>query len=151
MWIGAVVLAVLGLGTEGPAAVTRLTGADWAAMGYLAVMVTAVAFILWYSTVAALGAGLVGLLTGIAPISAAAVGVVIGGHVPSVSVWCGVLIVLGGLSAGLFGDRRRAEEPPTDASESFSREAVVEQPARSSEGRKRGARRHWTTRERSRS
>ncbi|HET9167907.1 MAG TPA: DMT family transporter [Actinospica sp.] len=130
VWIGAVMLAVLGLGAEGPSALTRLSAADWAAMGYLAVMVTAVAFIVWYSAVAALGAGLAGLLTGIAPVSAAAVGAAIGGHVPSPSVWCGVGVVLGGLSVGLMGDRRR--EPDARASESFSREAVVEQPVRSS-------------------
>lgn len=119
VWIGAVMLAVLGLGTEGPGAVTRLTAADWAAMGYLAVMVTAVAFLVWYSTVAALGAGLGGLLTGIAPISAAVVGVAIDGHVPRLPVWCGVLVVIGGLSAGLLG-------------KDFSGQGVEERPARSS-------------------
>jgi drug/metabolite transporter (DMT)-like permease len=119
VWIGAVMLAVLGVTTEGPAAVTRLTAADWAAMGYLAVLVTAVAFILWYSTVAVLGAGLGGLITGIAPISAAVVGVVLDGRVPSVPVWCGVLVVIGGLSVGLLG-------------KDFSREPVVAGPARSS-------------------
>lgn len=129
VWIGAVMLAVLGLVSEGPGAATRLTAADWAAMGYLAVMVTAVAFLLWYSTVAALGAGLVGLITGVAPVSAAAVGVVIGGHVPSLAVWCGVFVVVAGLSVGLFGGRRERRK---DAARYFSREAVVEQPARSS-------------------
>jgi len=109
VWIGTVMLAVLSLSTEGTGAVTRLTGADWAAMGYLAVMVTAVAFLLWYSTVAALGAGLVGLLTGIAPLSAAAVGVVISGRVPGLPVWCGVLVVIAGLSTGLSGARPRSE------------------------------------------
>jgi drug/metabolite transporter (DMT)-like permease len=128
VWIGAAMLAVLGIATEGPRAVTRLTAADWAAMGYLAVMVTAVAFLLWYSTVAALGAGLVGLLTGIAPVSAAAVGVVIDGRVPSVAVWCGVLVVVGGLSVGLF----RGKTVATDAPENISREAVVEPVGRSS-------------------
>lgn len=109
VWIGAAMLAVLSVSTEGAGAVTRLTGADWEAMGYLALMVTAVAFLLWYSTVAALGAGLVGLLTGIAPISAAAVGIVIGGHVPSLPVWCGVLVVIAGLSTGLAGGHPRSE------------------------------------------
>ena len=55
VWIGTLMLIVLGGVTEGPAAAGRLTAADWAAMGYLAIMVTAVAFVLWYSTVAALG------------------------------------------------------------------------------------------------
>ena len=40
----------------------------------LAIGVTAVAFILWYSCVAALGAGRAGLLTGIAPVAAAMIG-----------------------------------------------------------------------------
>jgi len=104
VWIGALMLAVLGLATEGPAAVTRLTAGDWAAVAYLAVMVTAVAFLLWYSTVAALGAGVVGLLTGVAPVSAALVGTALGGRAPGLSVWAGVAVVLAGLGMGL---RRR--------------------------------------------
>lgn len=102
VWIGAVMLIVLGLCAEGTDAVTRLTAADWAAMAYLALMVTAVAFILWYSTVAALGAGRAGLLTGIAPVSAAVTGIVTGNHAPSPLVWTGILIVIAGLGAGLW-------------------------------------------------
>lgn len=101
VWIGTLMLAVLGIVTEGPGAAGRLTAADWAAMAYLAVMVTAVAFILWYSTVAALGAGAVGLLTGMAPVSAAFTGVATGGRVPGPAVWCGVAVVIAGLAAGL--------------------------------------------------
>jgi drug/metabolite transporter (DMT)-like permease len=109
VWIGALMFAVLGLVGEGPAAATRLTATDWAAMAFLAFMVTALAFMLWYSTVAALGAGTVGLLTGVAPISAAVVGIALGGRVPGASVWAGVLIVLAGLATGLTrrGPRRR--------------------------------------------
>ena len=101
VWMGAAMLVVLGIVTEGPAAVTRLTAADWAAMGYLAVMVTAVAFILWYSTVAALGAGRVGLLTGIAPVAAAVTGIMGGSQAPRPLVWLGMLVVISGLAAGL--------------------------------------------------
>jgi len=101
VWIGALMFAVLGFAAEGPGAAGRLDAADWAAMAYLTVMVTALAFLLWYSTVAALGAGPVGLLTGIAPVSAALVGVALGGPAPGLSVWAGVLIVLAGLAAGL--------------------------------------------------
>lgn len=100
-WIGALMLSVLGAVTEGPAAATRLTAADWAAMGYLAVMVTAVAFVLWYSTVAALGAGPVGLLAGIAPVSAAVTGTVTGSQAPHLLVWLGILVVICGLAGGL--------------------------------------------------
>ena len=55
VWIGAVMLTVLGVATEGPAAAARLTPSHLAALGYLALLVTVVAFVLWYSTVAALG------------------------------------------------------------------------------------------------
>lgn len=101
VWIGTLMLAVLGLTTEGTAAAGRLTAAEWAALAYLAIMVTAVAFILWYSTVAALGAGAVGLLTGVAPVSAALTGIATGGRVPGPPVWLGVLVVVSGLAAGL--------------------------------------------------
>ena len=111
VWIGAGMFAVLGLGAEGPRAVTRLTAADWAAMGYLAVMVTAVAFILWYSTVAALGPGAAGVLTGIAPVAAALTGVVLDGRTPAVSVWCGMLVVFCGLAVGLAGGRAVTRVP----------------------------------------
>ena len=55
VWIAAVALAVVGAVVEGPAAASRITSANWAAIGYLAVMVTAVAFVLWYSAVGGAG------------------------------------------------------------------------------------------------
>jgi drug/metabolite transporter (DMT)-like permease len=104
VWIGALMLAVLGLVAEGPTAAGRLSAADWAAMAYLALLVTVVAFLLWFSTVATLGSGPVGLLTGVAPISAALVGIALGGRAPGLSVWAGIAVVLTGLALGL---RRR--------------------------------------------
>ena len=70
-WLATVMFAVLGMAREGPAAVTRLTRPDWLAVGYLAVAVTAAAFVLWYSSVRRLGASRAGLLTGVAPVAAA--------------------------------------------------------------------------------
>jgi hypothetical protein len=101
VWIGAVMLAGLGVAAEGTGAVARLTAADWAAMAYLAMLVTAVAFLLWCSAVVSLGAGRVGLLTGIAPVSAALSGIVTGSHAPSPLVWSGILVVISGLAGGL--------------------------------------------------
>jgi drug/metabolite transporter (DMT)-like permease len=109
VWIGAVMLAAASAVTEGPAAVTRLTPADWAAIGYLAVMVTAVAFILWYSAVAALGPGPAGLLTGIAPVSAALTGIMLISQAPRPLMWVGMLIVIGGLVTGLRAPRTAQE------------------------------------------
>lgn len=100
-WLGGVLLAVLGATREGPSAARELTGAQWAAVGYLALMVTAVAFVLWYSTVRSVGAGRAGLLTGIAPLAAAAVGTVSGVGVPGPWVWLGIAVVIAGLVGGL--------------------------------------------------
>ncbi len=118
VWIGAVIFAVLGFATEGPSAVARLTASEWAAVAFLAVMVTAVAFVLWYSAVAALGAAVAGVLTGIAPVAAALAGTVLTGRAPGVSVWLGIVVVVAGLAAGLLrgapiarGDGRDHEHP----------------------------------------
>jgi drug/metabolite transporter (DMT)-like permease len=118
VWLGTVMFAVLGLVFEGPGAALRLTATDWLAMAYLAVMVTAVAFVLWYSTVAALGAGRVGLLTGVAPISAALLGMATGGGVPGWTVWAGIATVLYGLSVGLRSPRSRRSSPPAGTTRS---------------------------------
>jgi drug/metabolite transporter (DMT)-like permease len=103
--IAAVLFAALAAVREGPAAVTGLTGAAVFAVGYLAVAVTAVAFVLWYSCVVRLGAGAAGLLTGVAPVAAAAGGVALGGAAPRPLVWVGIAVVAAGLAAGLPGTR----------------------------------------------
>jgi len=106
-WMAAVIFAGLGLVHEGPAAITRLDRADWLAIGYLAVAVTAVAFVLWYSSVARLGAARAGLLTGIVPVAAAVTGVLLGGPAPAPLVWAGIAVVAAGLAIGLPGGRPR--------------------------------------------
>jgi drug/metabolite transporter (DMT)-like permease len=97
--------AVLGVARDGPAAVTRLTGPDWLAVGYLAVAVTAAAFVLWYSSVGRLGASRAGLLTGVAPVAAAVAGVLLGGPAPSPLVWAGIAVVAVGLTLGFRGGK----------------------------------------------
>ncbi|MGY1608064.1 DMT family transporter [Geodermatophilus sp. SYSU D00700] len=100
-WLAAGGFAVLGLVTEGPGAVLRLGVPELLAVGYLAVGVTAVAFVLWYATVTRLGAARAGLLTGIAPVAAAAAGVALGGPLPALPVWTGVAVVAAGLVLGM--------------------------------------------------
>ncbi|AGZ42112.1 DMT family transporter [Actinoplanes friuliensis] len=100
-WLAALMLAVLGPLHEGPSAITRLTGTDLLAGAYLAVAVTAVAFVLWYACVSGIGAARAGLLTGIAPIAAALTGVALGGPAPQASVWLGIAVVATGLAIGL--------------------------------------------------
>jgi drug/metabolite transporter (DMT)-like permease len=100
-WIAAVIFAVIGLAHEGPAAAARLDPPDWLAVAYLAVAVTAAAFLLWYFSVSRLGASRAGLLTGVAPVAAAAVGVLLGGPAPRPLVWVGLAVVAAGLTLGL--------------------------------------------------
>jgi drug/metabolite transporter (DMT)-like permease len=100
-WLAAAIFAGLGLVSEGPAAAVHLSRQDWLAVGYLAVAVTAAAFVLWYSSVTRLGASRAGLLTGIAPVAAAAAGVMLGGPAPRPLVWAGIAVVAVGLALGL--------------------------------------------------
>jgi drug/metabolite transporter (DMT)-like permease len=99
-WLATVMFAAIGALSEGPAAVTELTRPDWLAVGYLAVAVTAAAFVLWYSSVSRLGASRAGLLTGIAPVAAAGSGVLLGGPAPRPLVWAGMAVVAAGLTLG---------------------------------------------------
>ena len=99
-WLATVMFAVLGAINEGPRAAAQLTRADWLAVGYLAVAVTAAAFVLWYSSVRRLGASRAGLLTGIAPVAAAVSGVLLGGPAPRPLVWAGIAVVAAGLALG---------------------------------------------------
>jgi drug/metabolite transporter (DMT)-like permease len=100
-WLAAVLLAVLGLGTEGPSAVATLHASHLLAAAYLAVFVTALAFVLWYSAVGRLGSARAGLLTGVAPVAAAAGGVLLGSSVPGPGVWAGTALVAAGLVIGV--------------------------------------------------
>jgi len=100
-WIAAVGLGVLGLTVEGPLAILGVRASEVAAAVHLAVVVTALAFVLWYSAVRRIGPGRAGLFTGVVPIVAAAGGVLLGGPAPSPLVWLGVAVVMAGISLGL--------------------------------------------------
>jgi drug/metabolite transporter (DMT)-like permease len=100
-WLAAAGLLGLSLAVEGPDAVARLGAVELAAAGYLAVVVTALAFVLWYSAVARIGAARAGLLTGVAPVAAAVTGVALGDRMPGAGVWGGIAIVAAGLALGL--------------------------------------------------
>jgi drug/metabolite transporter (DMT)-like permease len=102
-WIAAVIFAAVGMVREGPAAAARLGTQDRLAVVYLAVAVTAAAFVMWYSSVGRLGASRAGLLTGVAPVAAAAAGVLLGGPAPRPLVWAGIAVVAAGLVLGLRG------------------------------------------------
>lgn len=100
-WIAAAMFTALAVCTEDRWAITRFDATDVAAIGYLALGVTAVAFILWYSCVSTLGTGRAGLLTGIAPVAAALIGIPLTGTVPGPAVWGGIALITVGLATGV--------------------------------------------------
>lgn len=100
-WLAAIGLAVLGAVVEGPDAVARLSGTHLLAVVHLALVLTALAFVLWYSAVGRLGAAHAGLFTGVAPVAAAAVGVLVGAGAPGPLVWIGIAVVVAGVALGL--------------------------------------------------
>lgn len=91
-----------------PQAAMRLRPEHWAAIGYLALLVTAVAFVCWYASVAIIGPGRAGLLTGVAPLAAALAGAFTIGQLPTAPVWLGIGVVCAGLVIGLGPQSRSA-------------------------------------------
>lgn len=121
-WMGAVMFAVLGLVTEGPSAVTRLTGADLLTVLYLALLVTVAAFLLWYTAVSGLGPARAGLITGIAPVSAALSGLALGTRTPNLPMWLGIATLAAGLALGLrpHSPRSKVSRAPDSAGTGLS-------------------------------
>jgi len=107
VWLAAVALAVLGVAVDGPGAVATLDTVDLLAAAHLAVVVTALAFVLWYTAVSRIGADRAGLFTGVVPVTAAVGGMLLGAPAPAPLVWAGIGLVAAGLAVGLGADRRR--------------------------------------------
>ncbi len=128
VWMAAVALLGLGMVVEGPFAVSRLDAGDLLATVHLAVVVTALAFVLWYSAVRRLGAGRAGLFTGVVPVTAAVGGVLLGGPLPAPTVWLGTAVVAAGLALG-FGERPVG--PPRGSARSHHADGVRAGTARS--------------------
>ncbi|MFE9257637.1 DMT family transporter [Streptomyces sp. NPDC006879] len=134
VWLGTLLFTLLALCTEGTSAAARLGVRDAVAIAYLAVLVTAAAFVLWYRTVAAVGADRAGLLAGTAPLAAAGTDALVGGGAPGPLVWLGMLVIVGALTVGLWNPRRPiAPSAPVrpSGSEAQRGEGVGAGPARS--------------------
>jgi drug/metabolite transporter (DMT)-like permease len=100
-------LAAAGLAIDGPADLVRMPTLDEAlGLAWLSVMVTAVAFVLWYSSVRALGVERTGLFTGVLPVSALVVAAVLGRAELTPGRLAGALVVGGGIAVGLMAARR---------------------------------------------
>jgi drug/metabolite transporter (DMT)-like permease len=114
VWIAAVALWALGLASEGPGAVLTLRAEHLLATLHLALAVTVVAFLLWYTAVGRIGPGRAGLFTGVVPVASAVIGVLLGGPVPGTVVWLGVAVVVVGVVLGVRAPSTGARSPRPD-------------------------------------
>src|SRR5207249_1097766 len=86
--------------------------AEAASLAWLAVVVTALAFVLWYSAVQALGVERAGLFSGVLPVSALLCAAALGHSQLTPGRVAGVLAVAAGIAAGLPSCSRAARPAP---------------------------------------
>ncbi|MEV4894842.1 EamA family transporter [Nonomuraea sp. NPDC055795] len=98
-------LAVAGVAVEGTSMFRVPTLPEALGLLYLAVVVTVVAFFLWYSALPRLGAGVAGLFAGMIPVGAIVTGIVLGVATPSAYDLMGAGLVIAGIVAGLTARR----------------------------------------------
>ena len=93
-WLATVELALLTREVPMP------TAGEAAAIAYLAIITTALAFVMWFGAVQRLGAGRAGLLVGLMPVAAVAVDAVLNGNAPSTADLAGTALVAAGVALG---------------------------------------------------
>ncbi|MGI5273547.1 DMT family transporter [Nonomuraea sp. CA-218870] len=101
------VLAVIGLAREGSGMLRVPTLTEALGFGYLAVVVTVLAFLLWYTSLPKLGPGRAGLFAGLIPVGAIVTGLVLGIATPSAYDLAGAGLVIVGILVGLGRSRPR--------------------------------------------
>lgn len=94
-------LVVAGLLADGTAMFRVPTVPEAAGLGYQALIVTTVAFFLWYDALPRLGPGRAGLFAGLIPVGAIVTGAVLGLGAPSVPDLLGAALVVTGIVVGL--------------------------------------------------
>jgi drug/metabolite transporter (DMT)-like permease len=92
---------LIGAVSTGTPLLPRPTAAEVAAVGYLALVVTAFAFVAWYTCLARLGSERTGLLVGLMPVGALATSLALGQTAATWPAATGVALVGIGVAAGL--------------------------------------------------
>lgn len=108
-WMTAAMLTVAAVIVEGPSALSVPTPVELAALIHLAIAVTAIAFVLWYSAVGRLGADTAGLFAGLIPVAALLTATAIGTDDIAPAKTAGALLVGGGVLLGLRSSRRHTQ------------------------------------------
>jgi drug/metabolite transporter (DMT)-like permease len=107
-WVyGFPVLLAVGLVADGTGLLRMPTAAEAAALLYLATVVSAGAFLLWYDALPRLGADRAGLFAGLVPVGAIATTVLLGLGAPTATELGGAALVIAGLLVGLAPSRPR--------------------------------------------
>lgn len=124
-WIAAAQLAVLAAATDGTDAVVLPDPSQAVAIGYLALVVTSVAFVLWYAAVQRVGPATAGLVAGLVPLAGAVTGLPLGLTTISSALFCGAALVGIGVTLGLSGTGAgpAAQDPARRRSEPAGRGA----------------------------
>lgn len=108
-------LLVAGIAVDGRGVLRPPSAAELGALGYLAVVVTAVAFVLWYGSLPKLAADRAGLFAGLVPVSAVACSALLGTGRPTVADLVGAVLVGGGVALGIAPTRRPYRSHPPAA------------------------------------
>jgi drug/metabolite transporter (DMT)-like permease len=104
-------LLIVGVIVDGNAMLRMPTGAEATALLYLATVVSAGAFLLWYGALPRLGADRAGLFAGMVPVGAIVTTVLLGLGTPTATELGGAALVIAGLAIGLTP--RRPSAPAT--------------------------------------
>ncbi|MFC5830431.1 DMT family transporter [Nonomuraea insulae] len=103
------ILVVVGLIDAGSGMLRTPTLPEVLGFAYLAVIVTVIAFFLWYSSLPKLGPGRAGLFAGLIPVAAIVTGAVLGVAMPTAYDLLGAGLVVVGILVGLSAERSPAE------------------------------------------
>ncbi|MEU4534970.1 DMT family transporter [Streptosporangium sp. NPDC023825] len=108
-------LVIAGLLADGTAMFRVPTVSEAAGLGYQALIVTTVAFFLWYDALPRLGPGRAGLFAGLIPVGAIVTGAVLGMGAPAVPDLLGAALVVTGIVVGLSSAGSPAAGAPRPA------------------------------------
>ncbi|MEU8197016.1 DMT family transporter [Microbispora amethystogenes] len=103
-------LLAAGLALDGRNVLRTPTPAEAAGLAYLALVVTTVAFFLWYRSLPRLGPDRAGLFAGMVPVGAITTAALLGISVPTPADLAGAALVVSGIALGLRSPRPRRPE-----------------------------------------